>query len=460
MKIISTKSITILLILFLIPHIIYASGKFTVQAGAFSSQKNAQNVITILRSHGIQCAIYEQQGLSKVHCGDFSKKSGANVLSKKVSSIGYDAFVVPKIIQSPQDTPKSDAPAEQPADAPPSEEPETERTISPPVTVPPDISQPIQENPGTKKEDQEHEAVPVPRAPILFDRVVAVVNKEVITWSELYKAMEFEAAPQIKNLSNEERKKVFKQSEGSLLESLIDMRLQLQEAEKLGFEVTQKEITEAIETIQKKYSMTQADFTESLKKEGLSFDEYKKRLSEQILINKVVTHHIRNKITVSDDLIKKYIEEHKENFTGNEKYKLRQIFFKDTEGTVDQKTVEDNAALIIRRLKDGEDFSALARIYSDDPSRKIGGDLGFVSKDLLAKEFVEVLSNMHVGDYSMPFWTEKGLHIIKLDEIASVQNIDKIKDDARKKLAEEQLAERYKSWAKGLREKAYIEVRL
>jgi parvulin-like peptidyl-prolyl isomerase len=67
---------------------------------------------------------------------------------------------------------------------------------------------------------------------------------------------------------------------------------------------------------------------------------------------------------------------------------------------------------------------------------------------------------MHVGDYSMPFWTEKGLHIIKLDEIASVQNIDKIKDDARKKLAEEQLAERYKSWAKGLREKAYIEVRL
>jgi peptidyl-prolyl cis-trans isomerase SurA len=473
MKIISTKSIAILLILFLIPHIIYASEKFTVQAGAFSSRKNAQNVITILRSHGIQCAIYEQKGLSKVHCGDFSKKSEANVLSKKVSSVGYDAFVVPKIIQSPQDTPKANTPVEQPkkavvvkqpteqpADAPPSEEPETEQTISPPVTVPSDINQSIQEKAGTKKEDQEQEAIPALRAPILFNRVVAVVNKEVITWSELYKAMEFEATPQIKNLGNEERKKVFKQSEGSLLESLIDMRLQLQEAQKLGFEVTQKEITETIETIQKKYSMTQADFTESLKKEGLSLDEYKKRLSEQILINKVVTHQIRNKLIVSDDLIKKYIEEHKANFSGNEKYKLRQVFFKNTEGTVDKKTVEDKAALIIRRLKDGEDFSALAWIYSDDPSKKIGGDLGFVSKDLLAKEFVEVLSNMNVGDYSMPFWTEKGLHIIKLDDIVSVQNIDKIKDDVRKKSAEEQFAERYKSWIKGLREKAYIEVRL
>jgi peptidyl-prolyl cis-trans isomerase SurA len=472
MKIISSKSITILLVLFLIPHVIYAAEKFAVQAGAFFSRENAQNVITVLRSHGIQCAIYEQKGLFKVHCGDFIKKTQADVLRKKVASIGYDAFVILKIIHSLQDSPKGDTfsgqsekplmvkqSTEQPANAPQSEKSETEKTISTQAASPPDVSQSIQEKFEAKKEDQEHETIPIPRAPVLFDRVVAVVNKEVITWSELYKAMEFQAAPQLKKLSNEERNKVFKQSEGSLLESLIDMRLQLQEAEKLGFEVTQKEITETIETIQKKYSMTQADFTESLKKEGLSFDEYKKRLSEQILINKVVTHQIRNKITVTDDLIKKYMEEHKEDFTGNEKYKLRQIFFKNNVGAVDTKTVEDRAALIIRRLKDGEDFSALARIYSDDSSGKIGGDLGFVSKDLLAKEFVEVLSNMHEGDNSMPFWTEKGLHIIKLDEIVSVQNMDKIKDDVRKKSTEEQLAERYKSWVKGLREKAYIAVR-
>jgi parvulin-like peptidyl-prolyl isomerase len=206
--------------------------------------------------------------------------------------------------------------------------------------------------------------------------------------------------------------------------------------------------------------MTQADFTESLKKEGLNLEEYKRRLSEQILINKVVTQQIRNKIVVSDDAIKNYIEEHKANLSGNEQYRLKQIFFKKPVGNVDKNTVEEKAALIIRRLKDGEDFSALAWIYSDDPSRKMGGDLGFVNKDLMGKEFVEVLSNMNVGDYSIPFWTEQGLHIIKLDEIVSIQNIDKVKEDVRKKLAEEQFTARYKSWVKGLRENAYIEVRL
>ncbi len=297
-------------------------------------------------------------------------------------------------------------------------------------------------------------------ASILLDRVVAVVNKEVITWSELYKAMEFEAATQVKIMSDEDRTKLFKENEASFLENLIDMRLQLQEARNMGIDVTQNEITETINNIQKKYSMTQADFTESLKKEGLSLEEYKKRLSEQILINKLVTYQIRNKIVVSDAEVNGYMETNKEIFSGGEKYKLRQIFFKKPEGDIDKKTVEEKAEEIIKRLKDGEDFSALARIYSEDSSARSGGDLGFVSKDLLAKEFTEVLNGMNVGDYSTPFWTEKGLHIIRLDEKVSAQNTDKVKEDVRKQLVEEHFSEKYRNWIKGIREKAHIEIRL
>jgi peptidyl-prolyl cis-trans isomerase SurA len=291
--------------------------------------------------------------------------------------------------------------------------------------------------------------------------VVAVVNKEVITWSELYKAMEFEAAAQVKNMGEEERIKLFKENEAVFLENLIDMRLQLQEARNLGIDVPQNEITEAIENIQKKYSMTQADFTVSLKKEGMSLEDYKTRLSEQILINKVVTYQIRNKVVVSDAEVNRYMDINRETFSGSETYKLRQIFFKKPAGDIDKKiTVEEKAAEIIRRLKDGEDFPALARVYSEDSSARLGGDLGFVNKDLLAKEFVDVLSAMSAGEYSMPFWTEKGLHIIKLDEKVSAQNTDKVKEDIRKQLAEEHFSEKYRDWIKGLREKAYIEIRL
>ncbi|OGW52103.1 MAG: hypothetical protein A2Y81_03990 [Nitrospirae bacterium RBG_13_43_8] len=297
-------------------------------------------------------------------------------------------------------------------------------------------------------------------ASILLDRVVAVVNKEVITWSDLYKAMEFEATTQTKNLSKEEQKKLFKENEASFLETLIDMNLQLQEARSLGIDVPQHDITETIANIQKKYSMSEADFVESLKKEGLTLDEYKKRLSEQILINKVVTYQIRNKIVISDSEVNIYVEANKQTFSGSETYKLRQIFFKKPEGNIDKKTIEDRAAEVIKRLKDGEDFSALARLYSEDSSARSGGDLGFVNKNLLSKEFIEELSGMNVGDYSMPFWTGTGLHIIKLDEKISAQNADKLKDDIRKQLADEQFSERYKSWIKGLREKAHIEIRL
>ena len=408
-------------------------------------KNNAQNLLIMLKNHGVECNMYDIKGLYKVQCGKFSQKSEAYDLKKKLSSLGYDALVTTKIAQSSQDIRAVDSSSEQ----------SSHHEINPP----PKIAQAFKEKPDTKL--QEHkQKITAPHAPVLINRVVAVVNKEVITWSELYKVMEFEATAQVKNLSEEERKKIFKESEASFLETLIDMRLQLQEARTLGLEVTPEEITETIENIKKKYSMTQADFTDSLKKEGLTLEDYHKRLSEQILINKVVNYQIRNKIVVSDAEVKQYMEANKEAFSGNETYRLRQIFFKKPEGNVDKKTIDDKALEIIKRLKAGEDFSALARVYSEDPSGRLGGDLGFVNKDLLAKEFVAVLSNMNIGDFSMPFWTDKGLHIIKLDEKVSAQNRDKVRDDVRRQLTEEQFSEKYKSWAKGLREKAFIEIRL
>src|SRR4030043_976260 len=93
-------------------------------------------------------------------------------------------------------------------------------------------------------------------AAVLLDRVVALVNKEVITWSDLYKLMEYETTDQVKTLNEEERMKIFKESEPAFLEKLIDMRLQIQEARRLGLEVTPEEVRETIESVKKKYSLT------------------------------------------------------------------------------------------------------------------------------------------------------------------------------------------------------------
>ena len=297
-------------------------------------------------------------------------------------------------------------------------------------------------------------------AAVLLDRVVAVVNKEVITWSELYKMMENEAADQVRALKEEERLKIFKDSEAAFLEKLIDIKLQIQEARRLGLDVTTEEVTEAVENIKKKYSLTDNALEESLKKEGLSFEEYKKRLAEQIVISKVVSQQIRNKVVVSEEEVKKYMEANKESFTDGETFKIKQIFLGRPKDDADIKVIEDRASIIIQRLKAGEDFSILAEEYSEDPSGKLGGDLGFIKKSQMAKEFIDALNSMKVGEFSNPFRTEKGLHIIKLEEKVSAQSTDEARESVLKQLTESQFSERYKSWIKGLREKAYIVIRL
>ena len=300
----------------------------------------------------------------------------------------------------------------------------------------------------------------VSSAAILLDKVIAVVNQEVITWSDLYKAMEFEASDKIKDIKEEEKRKLFKENEGPFLEVLIDMKLQIQAAKQKGIDAAAEEVTEAINDIKKKYSMDEQTLTASLKKEGFTLDEYKKKLSEQIILSRVVSQEVRNKIVVSDAEIAKYIEKSKDTLITDDAYRIRQMFFKKPQKPSDRKTAEEKAGTVYQQIKAGEDFASLAQKHSEDPSGKAGGDLGFIKKGQMAKEFTDVLSQMKAGDISQPFWTDMGLHIIKLEEKIEKQSEAAIKDSAKNKLIEQRFSEKYKHWLRELRETAYIEIRL
>jgi peptidyl-prolyl cis-trans isomerase SurA len=290
----------------------------------------------------------------------------------------------------------------------------------------------------------------------LLDRVVAVVNKEVITWSELYRAMEFEMmSGAIKSVSDAEKKKLFKENETAFLDSMIDRKLQLQVAGKLDIDASKEEIADAIEGIKKKYSMDEKEFRDSLTREGFSYEEYRKRLAEHIILSKLVGQQVRNRIAVSDAEVDSYVAENKDSH-----YRVRQIFLKKSEKNGDTKAIEERAGEVMQRLKNGEDFSALARIYSEDPTGKAGGDLGYVKSKDLGKEFVEVLSPLKEGEVSRPFWTGKGLHIIKLEEKMDGKNMDELRESVKKKLFEKRFEEEYRSWIRSLRERAFVEVRL
>jgi peptidyl-prolyl cis-trans isomerase SurA len=296
---------------------------------------------------------------------------------------------------------------------------------------------------------------------VLLDRVVAVVNQEVITWSDLYKDMESDASPQLREMKPSERLEVFRKNESSFLDTLINFKLQVQEAKQLGITVNDDEVKEAVDNIKKKYAMTDSVFTESLKKEGFTLEEYMKRLRDQILVGKVVDQQIRSKILITDGEVKRYLEENKALAADSgDEYRISQIFFSKQKDNVGKAGAEEKAAEVMKKLTEGESFAELAKTYSEDPSASVGGDLGFIRKGQLMKEFAEVVAKLKPGEVSQPFWSERGLHIIKLEGISSGKTEHEIMEEARKKLSEKIFEQRYAAWIKSLREQAFVEIRL
>lgn len=292
---------------------------------------------------------------------------------------------------------------------------------------------------------------------ILLDKVMAIVNKEVITWSDLYKAMEFEATDEIKAMKDEDRRTFFKENESMFLESLIDMRLQLQEAAKAGVSASDEDVNRAIENIKKKYSMADEAFKDAIGKEGFTLAEYKKKLSEQITISRIVEHEVKSKVLVTEGELDKYIAGHKELEKESDGFNISHIFLRRTD---DRKQIEEKTADIYKRIKAGESFSELAKQYSEDTSARIGGELGFIRKSDMSKDFLNVLSKMKVGDVSEPFWGGNGIHIIRLNDKREIKSPQELREVVRQRLLEEKFSREYKNWIKGLRERAYVEIKI
>lgn len=292
---------------------------------------------------------------------------------------------------------------------------------------------------------------------ILLDRVMAIVNKEVITWSELYKTMEFEASEIVRAMKDDDRRRLFKENEPIFLEKLIDMRLQLQEARKLGIQATDEEVNKAVTGIRKKYAMTDEVFQQAIKKEGFSLSEYKTKIFEQITIDRLIDQEVRTKVVVTEGEVDKYFSENKEAVKEHEGFDISHIFIRHTG---DKKQIEDRAGGIYKKITVGENFEEIAKKESEDTSAKGGGHLGFVKKSDLSANFLNVLLKMKKGDVSEPFWSDNGMHIIRLNEIKAFKDSRELREKVRQELLDDKFKNYYKDWSKSLREKAYIEIKL
>jgi peptidyl-prolyl cis-trans isomerase SurA len=295
---------------------------------------------------------------------------------------------------------------------------------------------------------------------VLLDRVVATVNDEVITWSELMSAIMLEGRALLDKAAAEERKKQIKELERPYLEELINLRLQLQAARKMRLSVGEAEIDASIAEIRSKYNLTDESLKASLEAEGLTMNEYRSRLREQILLQKTVNFAVQSKIVITDNSIEKHYRQNKETYAEKESLKIRQIFFRDPEDASARSALLTRAEVIARDIRDGKDFSELAREFSEGPEKEFGGDLGYLKLGSALKEVEDAALALKIGEVSRPFWSPAGLHIIKLEDRRGDGGIDTVRDRIREKLFQEVFQSKYRHWRAGLREKAYIEIKL
>ncbi|MBF0520128.1 MAG: peptidylprolyl isomerase [Nitrospirae bacterium] len=306
-------------------------------------------------------------------------------------------------------------------------------------------------------------AVAINSEAVMLDRVVAVIDKDVITWSELYRMMEFEMSDKLKGMKQSEKLAFLKTTERQALDKLIEMKLILSEAQRRGVGLSPKELDAAIDDIRVKYKVTPEEFAELLKKEGFTFDEYKKRFADQIIIQKLTSAEIYGKVMVTDEEIKARMNNNSaapDYGLNPGKYRIRLILILKKNDAQEDKKIEDKMTEIYTELTKGADFAKLAAKYSEGPNVSNGGDIGFVNKEDMEKDVADVVVGMKAGEFSKVINSKDSSKIVQLMDKQSSDAPEKHSESVKNEIQDEKAKELYKDFIKSLKDKRVIKILL
>ncbi len=274
-------------------------------------------------------------------------------------------------------------------------------------------------------------------------QVLARVNQEQITVDEFnreFKELISEPGKETKQANIRDLKQAY-------LDQMIERKILVQEAHRLGMKVSQEELNQAILEIKMDYPGE--GFGEKLGLKGMTLEEWKVRLEEKLLAEKMIRTilHYRGEINEKEAL--QYYETHISSFQLKPKVRVRQIIVADGE----------EAIQILKRLKKGESFEKLAVKKSLGPESVKGGDLGYFSQGERPAEFDHVFS-MEVGTISDVIKSLYGYHIFKLEEKIEPRQLpfEETKSGILQELRQKKGEEEYQKWLKGIKGKAKIKI--
>jgi peptidyl-prolyl cis-trans isomerase SurA len=304
---------------------------------------------------------------------------------------------------------------------------------------------------------------PLPAGAKRVNGIAAIVNDDIITFREVTR----EAQPVIQDA----QKKGLLDDKGrhdlrvTVLDRMIEKLLTDQKVKELAIKIGDDEIRQAIDDVKRQNNnMTQAQLEAALKGQGYTLPQYEVQIREQLERLRLVSMEVRSKVYVGEKEVEDYYQAHQDKYAEEEHFKARHIFIKiDEKAPADQiQKAMSKALKVLYEARQGKDFIALAKEYSDDPAaKKDGGDLGNFKRGEMLADLEKAILPLKTGEVGELVITPSGLHIVKLEERSAgkVKPFDTVKADIRELLYRQKQDERFSAWMKELRANASIVIK-
>jgi peptidyl-prolyl cis-trans isomerase SurA len=295
------------------------------------------------------------------------------------------------------------------------------------------------------------------------DRIVAVVNEDLITLYDLNQAFEpYEANIKALGYSPEKEREALFKLRADLLNRIIERKLTDQAIKRNNIEVSEKEIDAALERIKEGRSLTEEDLRAGLAQQGLTIEEYRKNLKQQLLRNILVNREVKSKIVITEDEIKKYYDAHSEKYAGETKYHIWNIFIRvpDFAAESAKQLALEKMESVATKLKQGQTFESLAAQKPDSPKAPEGADLGLYQLEELSPQLQKAVKDMKAGDFSPILDTDMGYQIIYVQKIIKTdpKSMADVKSEIQQTLYDEAVDNRFQTWLQNLRKKSHIKI--
>lgn len=301
-----------------------------------------------------------------------------------------------------------------------------------------------------------------PVAAAELTRVVAVVNNEPITSSELQQYMvraKRQVAKQGVQIPEDELRQ-------QVLEQMILEKLQLQVAKRMGITVENVAIDRAIEDIARRNNLTLDALKQALAADGITFEQFREQIRREMIIARLRDREMEGRVTVSDAEVDHFLANNPdlmrriEAEAGNViQTHVRHILIRTNQATNDEAAKAKLLALR-ERIVNGADFAELAKANSDDGSAFKGGDLGWINPGDTVPEFEEAMNRLAPGEISQPVKTPFGWHLIQvLERRPLTDSEDYRRNYARQLLRRQKLEQAYNAWLQTIRAEAFVEIR-